>query len=189
MGGMSGLALPASRPHAVPRPRPRGVLPNRSSGQVWTRFWRWFASVDGRAFRVVALVGVIAALSVIDLYLTVLYVSHTGMAESNPIARLVLRHGSLASVAAFKLGTVALCGFILCKARRRASAELGAIACAVAMTLLTAQWLAFSQEQHRIVQQPSLIGIEAMFEHDQEWVRRDDLLPPRGPRAGIIRVW
>ena len=177
---MTGLALSASRPAALSTPRLSPAA----------RVWRWVASPDARAVRVTALLGVVLALSLIDLYLTLLFVTHTGMSESNPIARLLLRHGSLASVAAFKLGTVGLSSFILFRARRRGSAEAAAVVCAVAMALLTAHWMAFSHEQLRMAQHPTLAGLDEFLRSDGDWVERTDLLPRHRPgRAPIARVW
>ncbi|MCA9303329.1 MAG: hypothetical protein KC996_04340, partial [Phycisphaerales bacterium] len=79
-----------------------------------------------RPFRVITLVVMIAVMSVVDLYLTILYVTHTGMSESNPLARAMMGYQSPAILALWKLATVVLSLGILVMIRTKRSAEIGA---------------------------------------------------------------
>ena len=47
-----------------------------------------------RPFRVVALSLAIAVMSSVDLYLTILYITHSGMNEVNPLARAMMEYQS-----------------------------------------------------------------------------------------------
>jgi hypothetical protein len=93
-----------------------------------------------RPFRVVLLGSLIAAMSLIDLYLTLLYLTNSGMSEANPLARAIIAYQSPAVLAIWKALTVSLCVGILYLVRDRRSAEWGAWVGAVVLALLMAHW-------------------------------------------------
>ena len=104
---------------------------------------RLFTLPKRRSFRVITLVSMIAVMSVADLYLTLLYVTNSGMNEMNPFARAVMEFQSPIVLAAWKLGTVALSLGILLFIRKKRSAEVGAwIGCCV-LGWLMVHWVGF----------------------------------------------
>lgn len=99
-----------------------------------------------RDLRVVVLVIAIVAMSAGDLYMTVTFLTHGGMIESNPFARAVILQNSPAMLALWKGTTVAMAASILLYARRRGSAELAAWIGVATMTMLTIHWLRYIDE-------------------------------------------
>lgn len=103
-----------------------------------------------RPFRVVALSLAIAAMSSVDLYLTILYITHTGMNEVNPLARAMMEYQSPAILSAWKAGTVALSIGILMLIRKQRSAELGAWVGCLVMGWLMIHWVGFIESTQYI---------------------------------------
>ncbi len=96
-----------------------------------------------RPFRVIVLSLAIIAMSGIDLYLTILYITHSGMSESNPIARAMMEYQSPMILGIWKAATVFLSIGILMMIRKKRSAEFGAwVGCAV-MGMLMLHWITF----------------------------------------------
>lgn len=128
-----------------------------------------------RSFRVIVLIALIAAMSMIDLYLTILYITHTGMNEVNPIARAMMEYQSPAILGIWKVATVTLGVGILAVIRRKRSAEFGAwIGCFI-LGFLMSHWVSYIHEHARIADDPVLI--EAMG--DPNWVYMEsDFLGP-----------
>lgn len=93
----------------------------------------------------IILVGVVL-MSLGDLYMTLQYLLHFGMLESNPLARAMIHHGSPWVLAAWKLCTLMLAVGILVFARRRLSAELGTLFCCGVMAWLTVRWIDYSDQ-------------------------------------------
>lgn len=81
-----------------------------------------------------------------DLALTLTFVTSTGMAEANPLARIVMEHGSPAFVVVWKLATMAVGLGILFWARKSKGAEIGAWGVLAVMIVLSVHWLAFAGE-------------------------------------------
>lgn len=128
-----------------------------------------------RSFRVVLLLAVIAAMSAIDLYLTILYLTHTGMPEANPLARALISYQSPLVLAAWKFLTVAVFAGILYLVRHRRSAEMGAWVGAVVLTGLMSHWVRFID--HAAVQHAEYVVVGAQI--DRHWVSFDtDLIGP-----------
>lgn len=99
--------------------------------------------IGTRSFRVITLVTMIAVMSVVDLYLTILYVTHTGMSEANPLARAMMGYQSPTILALWKLATVVLSLGILVVIRKKRSAEIGAwIECFV-LAWLMVHWTGY----------------------------------------------
>lgn len=92
------------------------------------------------------LASTVAALSAADLHITWLYLATIGMAEENPVARLVMSSGSLGLLSLWKLMTVLPALLLMVVYRRRLAMELlGWVACAVLVGVML-RWLAYSDE-------------------------------------------
>ena len=94
---------------------------------------------NSRVTRVIALVVAIVILNVLDLALTMHYMSTTGMPEANPLARSLVEI-SPGLLIVVKLLLVAIGTGILILLARRASAEFGGWLCFLAMVALTIHW-------------------------------------------------
>jgi len=123
----------------------------------------WFCR---RGFRVLLLVATIAVLSMADLYMTLLHATTVGMAEDNPVARLMISHGDPVLLTVWKMGTVALVGYILLMARRRRSAEIGAWVCVGMLAFVMARWIQYGELAHELT---PLMGSTFAAE-DSKWV-------------------
>lgn len=135
-----------------------------------------------RSSRVIVLLALIALMSVVDLYLTVLYITHTGMNEINPLARAMMEYKSPAILGLWKLTTVSLGVGILVVIRRRRSAEIGAwLGCAVLGVLMN-HWLAYIEEYERIT--TDAVVVEAMG--DPTWVHLGHPTVLTGPARSAI---
>ena len=137
-----------------------------------------------RSFRVIILIALIAAMSMVDLYLTILYITHTGMNEINPIARAMMEYQSPAILGLWKLATVTLGVGILAFIRKKRSAEIGAWIGCLILSLLMSHWVNYINEHSRITESP--IAIESMG--DPSWVHMDSgFLGPRTSPSPAIR--
>lgn len=112
----------------------------------------------------------ITAMSVLDLHLTLLYVTNTGMAEANPLARAMMEYGSPAVLALWKLATVTLCLGILVAIRKRVSAEIGAWVGFLILSGLMAHWVNFIYETRYI----NLQVVEEIASIDSSWVMMEE---------------
>ena len=108
----------------------------------------------------------IAAMSSIDLYLTILYITHSGMNELNPIARAMMEYQSPTILAIWKAGTVAISIGILLLIRKQRSAEFGAwIGCFV-MSWLMFHWVGFIEQSRHL----DMEVIMALNEDNPSWI-------------------
>lgn len=123
-----------------------------------------------RRWRVLVLLAVVVAMSATDLYLTVMYATTIGLPELNPLARTLLRHGSVLDLVLWKLGTVGLCAGILFRLRDRRSAEMGAWIAFVALALLTWQWMAYAKIHESIAVMNPGIDYRMAAAHEPSWV-------------------
>lgn len=104
------------------------------------------AVAQRRAWRVIMLTAAVAVMSVLDLYITLLYVRTVGMGEANPLARWMMSHFSADVLIWWKLLTVALACTIFLTARRTKVGEIGAwVSCGV-LIWLTLRWTTYSHE-------------------------------------------
>lgn len=119
--------------------------------------------------RVVALVGVIALMSIADLYMTIMYMRSGGFSEGNPIARLVMAWGCPWVLGVWKVALLSItCGCLL-YGRRRLSAEVGAWVCCGIMAWLTVQWKQYASEA------PEYAAMtERLVQTDPTWVQFDN---------------
>jgi hypothetical protein len=119
-----------------------------------------------RPFRVLLLGVAIAAMSGVDLYLTLLYVTHIGMTELNPIARAMMDYQSPLLLAVWKTATVVLSVGILLLIRKQRSAEIGAWAGCLVLGWLMSHWVVFVHETRNI----DIEVAHAMGANDPSWV-------------------
>jgi len=122
-----------------------------------------------RPARVVMALGVVVALSIVDLDLTLVFASQTGMIEGNPIARALMREGSALGVVLWKVATVAVAIALLYRARQTRTGELGAWLCVAVLTWLTCHWMTFSREASAM---PSVMS-SPWLTADASYVRLD----------------
>lgn len=123
-----------------------------------------------RALRVGLLILAVLLMSIMDLSLTLTYLRGPGMGEGNPIARWVMSANCGWALTAFKMGLVGITCIILWVARRRASGEVAAWACALILVWLTFQWKAYSDAMPGLT---CVIPEMANAEHP-DWVRFED---------------
>jgi hypothetical protein len=96
-----------------------------------------------RTRRVLYLLSLVIVLSLLDLYLTLLFATYGSFAEANPLARAIMQSQSIGLIVAWKLGSVLTTVGILYTVRRARSAELGAWVCLAVLGWLTFQWTAY----------------------------------------------
>lgn len=113
------------------------------SGCVRSLPKRLYAMFACRPFRVLVLSLAIAAMSGVDLYLTLLFVTQTGMHEMNPLARAMMEYQSPVILAVWKTATVVLSIGILILIRKQRSAEMGAWIGCLVMGWLMLHWTGF----------------------------------------------
>ena len=105
----------------------------------------------GRGIRVLMLAALVAILSAADLYITGLYLSTTGMAEENPLARLVMSSGSMGYLSVWKLMTIVPALALMIGYRHRLFVELlGWVACGVLIVVMI-RWMQYASETHLLV--------------------------------------
>lgn len=129
-----------------------------------------------RSFRVIILIALIASMSLVDLYLTILYITHTGMNEINPLARAMMEYQSPAVLGLWKIGTVLLSVGIFAIIRKKRTAEFGAWIGCIVLCMLMNHWVNFIDEHSRLTEQP--FEIDAMGQPDWVYIE-SDLLGPR----------
>jgi hypothetical protein len=115
------------------------------------------APFTNRSSRVIVLISLIAVMSMVDLYLTILYVTHTGMNEVNPLARAMMEYQSPAVLGVWKIATVLLGVGILAVIRNKRSAEFGAWIGCMILALLMSHWVSYINEHARIRDRDPLI--------------------------------
>lgn len=150
-----------------------GVAPAGPSARAASLPHALLPALRRRPFRVVTLSLAIAVMSAADLYLTLLYLTHTGMSEANPLARLMIAYQSPAVLASWKALTVFLCLGILYLVRDRRSAELGAWTGAAVLAWLMTHWATYIEEKTNLGPDFQLVSAEI----DPRFVRIDAAAP------------
>lgn len=97
-----------------------------------------------RPVRVGALLVAVVALSIGDLYMTLVHLRSVGMIEANPLAREVIDLNSPHALAAWKLATVLVAVSLLFLVRRTRSGEAGAWLAVAVLTWLMLHWITYS---------------------------------------------
>ncbi len=101
-----------------------------------------------RSVRVTWLLGGVVALSLVDLFLTVTYLTSVGMSEGNPIAAWLLSTtNSIWPLALYKLATVAVCVSLLYANRYKRQSELASWCALSILVALSIWWNQYSQYQ------------------------------------------
>lgn len=120
-----------------------------------------------RTIRIAMLAGMLVVMSLLDLYITLLYLGSVGLAEENPFARIVISHGSPTLLAGWKILTVLPTILVVFHYRRRRAAEVLAwIACAVLLGVML-RWVQYADQTDLL-----LISLPALEEGaDSRWVR------------------
>ncbi|MEL6328153.1 MAG: DUF5658 family protein [Planctomycetota bacterium] len=98
-----------------------------------------------RACRVGLLLFAVVAMSVVDLLITLEFLTSVGMAEANPVARLVISTNSPVAITVWKGLTVASAALILWRLRERPVAELAAWFACLALAAVTVRWLQYTE--------------------------------------------
>lgn len=105
----------------------------------------------GRPFRVLALAVALVAMSLVDLHITLLYLTTVGLAEENPVARWVMSTGSPGLLSAWKLASIVPTVAVIVAHRHRLLVELLAwVACGLLM-LVMLHWLAYADQTELLV--------------------------------------
>lgn len=116
----------------------------QGEGLTFRTLWDTLAGTRFRGRRVAVLLMAVALFSLADLYMTLVHLVHFGMFEANPIARLVMAHGSPAALVVWKLVTVGFALGVLFWLRKRPTAELAAVFACVVMGWLTVRWATYN---------------------------------------------
>ncbi len=145
--------------------------------------WRLLAamrSVHPRTRRVCLLIVAIIMMSVGDLLLTLTYLRHLGMAESNPLARLVLDFRSPALLVIWKMATVLACTSILLWKSRSWSAEIGAWTGAFILGALMMHWVVYV----KTAPPAPIVETASLFAGDERWMTLAPI-EPTSVRASV----
>jgi hypothetical protein len=148
-----------SPPQPVAHPAPAG----QAGDLVRSRLLASALAPSARPARISAMLVAIIAMSLADLYMTLAHVLHFGMIEANPIARRIMETGSPAELIIWKLTTVLLAVGIFFAFRRQRTGEIGALACLVVMTWLTAHWFNYNTAVSTLT--PDMHALATVNEH------------------------
>jgi hypothetical protein len=102
--------------------------------------------ISWREARFFCIIAAVVLMSLADLTLTLTYATSVGMAEENPIARLLMRHGGVWSLTLWKAGTAGVGVFILWRVRHSTAAEIGAWVCFAALAALCFHWIRYNTQ-------------------------------------------
>lgn len=163
------------------------LTPERSPHEPYpARLCAYFSAVfpllRARSRRVLLLSLAIALMSAVDLYLTLLYVTNTGMNEMNPLARAMMEYQSPGLLALWKFATVALSLGILIVIRTRRSAECGAWVGCFVLGWLMSHWVVFIHETRDM----NLEIMQEIASGDPTWIMIE--AAPRELRSGRIVI-
>lgn len=129
--------------------------------------------LPGRSTRVAFLLAVIVVLSMLDLLLTLIYVTEIGLIEDNPVARFVLQTGGPGLLIVTKIASVGFCTGVLFWARRRGFAEVAALFGAVVLVWLTVRWVNYIHVFTDVT-----ASIEELEDHSQgAWMTMAEVTP------------
>ncbi len=96
-----------------------------------------------RARRVVIVLMALVALGLADLAFTLIFMTTTGMAEANPIARSMVALGGAPQLIRFKLLTILISSYFLWLVRHHRAAERSAWLLCAALVLLSLHWVQY----------------------------------------------
>ena len=121
-----------------------------------------------RGVRIRAYILAIVALSLGDLYMTLMFLTHYGMFESNPIARWLMsldasQNTVITILALYKTCTVGIGVGILYRLRQSRCAEVGALLCVSVLTWLTVHWIGYAEQVPEAMAYAEVVGHEGPF--------------------------
>lgn len=119
-----------------------------------------------RTQRIIILLLAILAMSVADLYLTLLMLQTVGLAEENPIARFVIALDSPGLLTLWKLSTVSFAAALIIGQRARPIAEIAAWAGVGILAAVMLHWSAYAAQTDEIMR--SLHLLQEGF--DERWI-------------------
>lgn len=99
-----------------------------------------------RSIRVIALTVAVMLMSFGDLYMTLTHLKGIGMAEGNPVARLVMEYNSTTLLSAWKTASIVLACLVFLIARTRVMTEVACWFCVLVLLALTCKWIYYSSE-------------------------------------------
>lgn len=111
-----------------------------------------------RPTRVAVLTVAIVLMSLGDLQITMTYLRSGGMGEENPIARMVMSHGSSALLVGWKCASIAFAVLIFYKYRTRRSTEIACWLCCCVLCWLLLRWINYSEEAWRLTPALHVLG-------------------------------
>src|SRR5690606_25263677 len=115
-------------------------------------------------------------------YLTILYITHSGMNEMNPLARAMMEYEPPSILAAWKMATVVLSVGILLLIRKQRSAECGAWVVCLVLGWLMMHWVGFIDENAKM----NLELAHALNRDNPSWILMTTCADPTlGPRRVI----
>lgn len=123
-----------------------------------------------RGIRVALLGAAVVVMSLVDLYITLLYLDAVGLAEENPLARAVMSQGSPGLLAGWKIVTLLPALLVFFVYRSRASVEALAWAACVVLALVTLRWGQYADETDLLM--ASMPAFEQGADH--RWVTVTD---------------
>lgn len=119
-----------------------------------------------RGIRVGLLAAAVVVMSLVDLYITLLYLDAVGLAEENPLARAVMSQGSPGLLAGWKIVTLLPAMLVFLLYRSRASVEALAWGACVVLALVTLRWGQYADETDLLIL--SMQSLEEGVDH--RWV-------------------
>lgn len=123
--------------------------------------------LNQRSRRVALLLAAAVALSAVDLFATLGYMTTSGMFEANPIVVYLAEQAWAASlITVYKLLTVSIAVGLLFRLRRYLSAELGAWFIALTLTGLCAQWVLYANQAANI----DATALNNLAKDDPHWI-------------------
>jgi hypothetical protein len=125
-----------------------------------TTLGHWLSNLaTNRTQRVAYLLVTVALVSAADLYLTLHYLTTTGMAEGNPIARLVMSFGQSWILGVWKFALVTFTLMVIWTHRKRVFSECAAWFCALVMGWLCVQWYDYTKHvAEAVTESPELMA-------------------------------
>jgi len=122
---------------------------------------------QARARRVVTVLFALAALGLADLAFTLTFMTTTGMAEANPLARTMIALGGAPQLIRFKLLTILVSSYFLWLVRHHRAAERSAWILFAALVGLSIHWVQYVDTMATV----SAVAIDpAVTAADEAWI-------------------
>ncbi|MEO1130731.1 MAG: DUF5658 family protein, partial [Planctomycetota bacterium] len=115
-------------------------------------------AVLAAARRVQLVIVAVLLMGFADLACTVIYMTHIGLLEANPLARFMIELGGLRQLVLFKLATMVVSSGCLYLARFHRTAEPMAWTCAAILLLLTIHWVNYNERIPSLTREINIIA-------------------------------